>query len=85
MLHQGDKVVHRIHGAATVAAVFQPDSAPSDCQYCEPDLVASDTWVMVPVEGAERILRSVCSPCAMDRALEAIPQASTMDGGAGQA
>jgi hypothetical protein len=32
MLHQGDKVVHRPHGAATVAAVFQPDSAPGTAE-----------------------------------------------------
>jgi len=81
MLHQGDKVVHRFHGAATVAAVLQPDSAPRDCHYYELDLVASDTRVMVPVEGAERTLRSVCSPSAMDGALEGIRQAATIDGG----
>jgi CarD family transcriptional regulator len=84
MLHQGDKVVHRIHGAATVAAVFQPDSAPRDCQYYELDLVASDARVMVPVEGAEGTLRSVCSPNAMDRAMEAMQEAAGVDGTRGR-
>jgi RNA polymerase-interacting CarD/CdnL/TRCF family regulator len=84
MLHRGAKVVHRIHGAGTVAALFRPDSAPRDGPYYELDLVASDTRVMVPVEGADRTLRSVCSPNAMDRAMEAIQETAAVDGGRGR-
>ena len=82
MFQQGDRVVHRIHGAGTVVAIVQPDFAPKDCEYYELDLVASDTRLMVPVEGAEKILRPVSSPSAVDRALKAIQQPSS--GGMGR-
>ena len=84
MFHQGDKVVHRIHGAATVSAVSSLDSAPRDCQYCRLDLVSSDTRVMVPVQRAEAILRPVCSSSAMSRALEVTQATITVDGWRGR-
>lgn len=79
MFQRGDQVVHRIHGAGTVVAIIQPDSAPKECPYYEVDLVASDTRLMVPVEGAERILRPVSSPSTVDKALKAIQQPSMVD------
>lgn len=79
MFQQGDPVVHRIHGAGTVVAIVQPDSAPKECPYYEVDLVASDTRLMVPVEDAEKILRPVSSPSTVDKALRAIQQPSMVD------
>jgi CarD family transcriptional regulator len=78
MFQQGDQVVHRIHGAGTVVAIVQP-FAPQECEYYELDLVASDTRLMVPVEGAERILRPVSSPSAVAKALRAIQQPPMVD------
>lgn len=74
MLDQGDKVVHRIHGAATVAAVFQPDFAPKECNYYELDLVASDTRVLVPVDAAADTLRPISSLSTLEEALNAVPE-----------
>jgi RNA polymerase-interacting CarD/CdnL/TRCF family regulator len=77
MLQPGDQVVHRIHGAGTVVAILRPHSAPRECQYYELDLLASDTRLMVPVEGAETILRPVSPPSTVEEALATIQQASS--------
>lgn len=74
MFQQGDRVVHRIHGAATVMGIVKPDSAPRECPYYELDLLASDTRVLVPVEGTENTLRSPSSPSAVDEAVRIIQQ-----------
>ncbi|MEA3346174.1 MAG: CarD family transcriptional regulator [Chloroflexota bacterium] len=74
MFQRGDHVVHHIHGAGTIVGLVHPDSAPKDCEYYELDLVASDTRLMVPVEGAEESLRPVSSSGTMDEALKAILQ-----------
>jgi RNA polymerase-interacting CarD/CdnL/TRCF family regulator len=46
--------------------------------------VASDTRVMVPMEGAEGTPRSVCSSNAMDRVMEAVQEMARVDGGRGR-
>jgi len=74
MLDQGDKIVHRIHGAGTVAAILQPDFAPMECKYYELDLVASDTRVLVPVDAAEDTLRPVSSLGKLEEAMNAVPE-----------
>jgi CarD family transcriptional regulator len=74
MFQQGDQVVHRIHGAGTVTAILEPDAAPKDCLYYRVDLVASDTKLMVPVDGADDTLRPVSSPHVVEEALQTISQ-----------
>jgi len=79
MFQQGDQVVHHIHGAGTVVAIVQPDFAPKECKYYELDLVASDMRLMVPMEGAEKILRPVSSASTADKAVRAIQQPLMVD------
>jgi RNA polymerase-interacting CarD/CdnL/TRCF family regulator len=79
MFQQGDQVVHRIHGAGTITAIIQPDAAPKACPYYELDLVASETRLMVPVEGAEDTLRPVSSSGVVEEALRTISQLSDDD------
>ena len=55
-------MVHRPHGAGTVISILLPDSAPRERGHYYLNLVASNTWLMVPVEGAGMILRPVSSP-----------------------
>lgn len=74
MLDQGEKVVHRIHGAGTVAAILQPDFAPKECKYYELDLVATDTRVLVPVDAAEDTLRPLSSLSTLEEALNTVPE-----------
>lgn len=83
MFQQGDKVVHRIHGAGTVVAIVEPDFAPKEGLYYELELVASDTRLMVPVKLAEKVLRPLSSARTMNRALRAISQPSSGDAGKG--
>ena len=78
MFQKGDRVVHRIHGAATVMGIVQPDSAPKECPYYELDPLTSDTRLLVPVEGTEHILRPPSSPSAVDEAVRIIRQPVTL-------
>jgi RNA polymerase-interacting CarD/CdnL/TRCF family regulator len=67
-------MVHRPHGAGTVVSILRPDSAPRECDHYQLDLVASNTRLMVPVEGTGTILRPVSSPRTVEELLATIQQ-----------